>query len=308
MIMHMPHDPSFDLNLLNVLDALLTERHLTRAAARLGMSQSGVSHALARLRTFYGDPLFVRGGGGVQPTAKAEEIAASVSHLMHVVRNEVLGRSVFLPDTAQRTFCLCLTDLAELEFLSPLMAHLRQAAPLCTLRTLQVPNRMLAEVLDSGEADLAIGALSNVSETLQQQLLFTQPFVTLVSKRNRRLPTALTLDHFEAAQHIVIDLNDPTRSAFDAVIEATGVRRRIALRTPHFLSVPLLLDAHPHMLATVPHALARQFARFDIVRQLVPPVQLPRMAVRQFWHPRFSRDPANAWLRNVIKELFPEAP
>ena len=302
------HDQQFDLNLLGVFDALLEERHLTRAAARLGLSQSGMSHALSRLRAFYDDPLFVRGVGGMQPTARALELGASVGAVMNAIRHEVLARASFTPASARRVFSLCLTDLAEVEFLPPLIRFMQKEAPGCTLRTLQVPSKSLAQVLESGEADLAVGALSNLDETLYQQLLFTQPFVTLVSKRNRRLPSVLTLAQFEAAQHIVVDLNDPMRSAFDAVIEAAGIQRWIFLRTPHFLSVPLLLDAHPQMLATVPQALGRQFARFDLVRRLAPPVALPQMALRQFWHPRYNRDPANVWLRNVIKALFDKAP
>ncbi|MBN3813741.1 LysR family transcriptional regulator [Paraburkholderia sp. Ac-20347] len=306
--MQRTHDPDFDLNLLRVFDALMTERHQTRAASRLGLSQSGMSHALTRLRAFYDDPLFNRGKGGMLPTPRAEELAPSIHALMETIRHEVLSRAVFSPRSARRTFSLCLTDLAELEFVSPLLRFFEENAHGCVLRTLQVPSKAMAEALESGDADLAIGALGNLPEILYQQLLFTSPFVTLVSKRNRRLPKALTLAQFEAAQHIVVDLNDPVHSSFDQVIEAAGIHRQIVLRTPHFLSVPLLLDAHPHMLATVPQALARQFARFDLVRELAPPVTLPRMALRQFWHPRHNSDPANVWLRGVIRRLFGDGP
>lgn len=298
------HDENFDLNLLGVFDALMCERHLTRAAQRLRLSQSGMSHALMRLRAFYDDPLFLRAKGGMQPTPRALELGPAISALMESIRHEVLSKAVFAPETAQRTFSLCLTDLAELEFLSPLMSHLRQHAPGCTLRTVRVPSKALHDVLESGEADLAIGALSNLSEGLYQQLLFTQPFITLASKRSRHWRKALTLAQYEQAQHIVVDLNDPMQAAFDQVIEMAGIQRRVMLRTPHFLSVPLLLDAHPDMLATVPLALMRQFGRFGLVRQLEPPVELPRMALRQFWHPRHNRDPANVWLRSVVKSLF----
>ncbi|WP_175998235.1 LysR family transcriptional regulator [Burkholderia stabilis] len=304
-IMKMAHDDDFDLNLLMVLDALLREQHLTRAASELGLSQSGMSHALARLREFYDDPLFIRSANGMQPTARALELAAPVASALGTIRHQVLSRAHFDPKTANRTFTLCLTDLGEIAFLPELMSHFQREAPNCTLRSIHVPSAELAQTLESGAADLAIGARSNVSDQLYQQLLFTQPFVTLASTRNTRVSgDTLTLDLFTHSQHIAVDLGDPLHEAFDQVIEAAGIERRIFLRTPHFLSVPLLLERNPCMLATVPRALGVLFSRYGNVKVFAPPVTLPEMALRQYWHIRYHRDAANLWLRGTIKELY----
>ena len=303
-----PHDLDFDFNLLKAFDALMTERHLTRAAERIGLTQSGMSHALTRLREFYDDPLFVRGKGGMQPTMRALAIGDTLSTVMTAIRQEVLSQAVFDPGNAARTFTLCLTDLAEVEFLPTLGRHIQEVAPQCSLRTIQVASRYLPEVLESGAADVAIGALNNLSDRLYQQQIFSQPYVTLVSRKNTELPEELSLEQFQECQHIVVDLGDPIRSPFDHVIDAAGIRRQIFLRTPHFLSVPPMLDANPHMIATVPHALWRQSRQQGLVRKLKPPVSLPSMAVRQFWHPRFNREVANVWLRGAIKSLFTSPP
>ena len=299
---------ALDLNLLPVFEALVRVRNVSRAAEELGMSQSAVSHALKRLRDFFGDPLFLKTGSGMQPTPRALQLLAPVQSVMETVRGELLVREDFDPASARRSFGICLTDMGGLIFLPRLVARLRLSAPGCTLRALQVPMHQVAGALESGEADLALGSLHSVPEGLFQQQLFTRSFVTIVNRGNRTIGEVLSRERFFAMEHIVVSLSGRLEDAYDAVIDdgnAQGLeKRRIYLSTPHFLTVPMIIEQNPELIATVPRELATKFASYKSIRMVETPVSVPPFGIRQFWHPRFQHDAANGWLRALVKETF----
>ena len=302
------HNGQLDLNLLPVFDTLIRVRNVSRAAEELDMSQSAVSHALKRLRSFFGDPLFLKTGSGMQPTPRALELLAPVLTVMETVRGELLVREGFDAATARRSFGLCLTDMGELIFLPRLIAQLRRAAPGCTLRTLQVPMQQIQGVLESGEADLALGSLHSVPEGLFQQQLFARSFVTIVNRRNRAIGEQLTRAQFFAMEHILVSLSGRIEDAYDAVIDVGNAQgngpRRVYLTTPHFLTVPMIIEQNPDLIATVPRELATRFATYKSIRMVETPVSVPPFGIRQFWHPRVQHDAANMWLRQLVKETF----
>lgn len=307
--MNSNHDSSqLDLNLLLVFDVLMRERNLTRAGQNLGISQSAMSHSLARLRAFFDDPLFIKSYRGVTPTAKAEALAPDILSIVGSIRNRVLSQAQFDASTARRTFSLCMTDMGELVFIPSLLTKLKELAPHCTFHTLQVPHQQIEATLATGEADLVLGSVMNAPEGLYQQELFTHTFVTIVSVKNTQYGKTLTLKEFCNADHVAVTLAGRGLRAYDAAIENAGIERSIAITTPHFLFVPLLLDQHPDLIATVPRSLGAVFARHGVVRMIEPPIPLPPFALRQYWHPRFHRDSANLWLRALTKEIFTDLP
>ncbi|WP_396333518.1 LysR family transcriptional regulator [Burkholderia anthina] len=302
------HIRDLDLNLLVVFEALLRERSVTRAARDIGLTQGAMSHALNRLRVFFDDPLFVKTTDGMTPTPKGEQLGATVSEVIAAIRQNIVAEAGFEPLTARRTFVLCMTDMGELVFLPPLIRRLRKIAPGCVLRSVQVPIEQIEGVLASGEADLALGSIHAAPEGLFQQQLFMHSFVTVVSVRNRKVGKTLTRAQFEAMPQIVVSLTGRASAAYDNAFDAYGIRRNIYLTTPHFLAVPHLIDAQPDLIATVPLELGTVFSRLGTVRILPPPVALPPFALRQHWHARFNTDPANVWLRHLIKETFERYP
>lgn len=302
------HNADLDLNLLPVFDALIRVRNVSRAAHELDMSQSAVSHALKRLRTFFGDPLFLKTGSGMQPTPRALELLPPVLAVMGTVRGELLVREGFDAAVARRTFTLVLTDMGELIFLPRLIARLRQAAPHCTLRTMQVPMRDIQAVLESGEADLALGSLHSVPDGLFQQQLFTRSFVTIVNRRNRRIGDSLTPEQFFGMEHIVVSLSGRREDCYDSIIDQLAGPRRIYLTTPHFLTVPIIIEDNPDLVATVPRELATKFASYKSIKMIATPVNVPPFAIRQHWHARFQHDAANSWLRRLVKDAFDTVP
>lgn len=173
--MHAAHELDLDLNLLAALDGMYREGSVTRAAQSLGLTQSAMSHALNRLRTFFGDQLFVKAGGTMVPTPKAEAMRMAVVDVISTVRQQILAGARFEPKLARRTFTLCMTDMGELVFLPPLLQRFKKEAPGCSLRTLQVPIEQVEGLLATGEADLAVGSMRSAPEGLFQQRLFLHP-------------------------------------------------------------------------------------------------------------------------------------
>ncbi|CAB3961591.1 MULTISPECIES: LysR family transcriptional regulator [Burkholderia] len=302
------HIRDLDLNLLVVFEALFRERSVTRAAQDIGLTQGAMSHALNRLRTFFEDPLFVKTAEGMMPTAKGDQLGGTISEVIASIREKVVAEAGFNPLTAQRAFVLCMTDMGELVFLPPLIRRLRKIAPHCTLRSVQGPLEQIEGMLSSGEADLALGSIHAAPEGLYQQQLFMHSFVTLVSARNRKIGKTLTRAQFESMPQIVVSLTGRASAAYDSAFDAYGIRRNIFLTTPHFLAVPHLIDAQPDLIATVPLELGKVFSKLGTVRMLPPPVELPPFALRQHWHSRLNTDPANVWLRRLIKETFEDYP
>lgn len=306
--MNTVHASELDLNLLAVLDAMYREGSVTKAAQGLGLTQSAMSHALNRLRRFFDDPLFVKASRGMVPTRKAEAMRAAVVDVMATVRQQILSGARFEPTLARRRFTLCLTDMGELVFLPPLLERFKKEAPGCTLRTLQVPIEQIESLLAAGEADLAVGSIRSAPEGLFQQRLFLHSFVTIASTRNREVGAKLTRAQFEAMPHVVVSLTGAAAESYDQVLEEQGVKRTVAVMTPHFLMVPLLMERHPELIATVPLELAEVFGRLGVVRGVDPPVPVPPFALNQHWHPRFHHDPAIVWLRELMKRTFEHFP
>ncbi|WP_342130981.1 LysR family transcriptional regulator [Hydrogenophaga sp. OTU3427] len=302
------HSQSLDLNLLSVFDAMFRERSVTRAAHGLGLTQSAMSHALNRLRTFFDDPLFVKSGDAMLPTRKAETLRQPVLDVMSLVRQQILSSARFDPQTARRVFTLCMTDMGEFVFLPPLLQRLRKEAPHCSVRTLQVPIEQIEGLLSQGDADLAVGSIRSAPEGLYQQRLFMHSFVTIVNTHHPVKDDRLTLQHFQDMPHVVVSLTGRANEAYDSALEAHGVQRQVLVTTPHFLIVPLLLERHPDLIATVPQELATVYARYGTVRVMEPPVPLPTFALNQHWHPRFHNDPAIVWLRELMKHTFEKYP
>jgi len=297
-----------DLNLLVIFDALIRERSVTRAAISLDLTQSAMSHSLARLREYFDDRLFIKSQGGIAPTPKAAALSPVVIEVMVMLREQLLSQTRFEPSTAKRSFTFCMTDMGELVFLPMLVSRFKEEAPHCAIHTLQTPASQLPAVLGSGEADLAMGSIRSAPEGLFQQELFTHTFVCIVSARNPDIQDSMTLDQFKHAPHVVVSLTGRDNLPYDSAIEDAGIMRNIKVRTPHFLVVPLLLDQHPEFIATVPRSLGMVFARNGMVRVIEPPLQLPTFALRQYWHPRFHHDRAIIWLRDLVNTTFAELP
>ncbi|MCW3835908.1 LysR family transcriptional regulator [Sphingomonas canadensis] len=292
-----------DLNLLVVFDAMIRFGSITRAAGHLGMTQSAASHALKRLRGFFGDPLFVRSGQGMLPTSRAEEIGRSVAEIVAVLRNTLLTRTGFDPSLADRDITLFLHDYGELVILPALAAELRAAAPRCRIKVAPVSGDSLIKGLEEGWIDLAISGPAAFSGEVLQQRLFDAGYAVAASTA-ARFAEPLSAEAFAALDQVVIRPVRPDKLPVDTLLVESEMPRRERVVTPYTMAVPALLAANPDMVAIVPGAFIASPSAAGLIRRVETAFGFPSVPVFQYWHRRHHADPFSVWLRGVVRRLF----
>ncbi len=297
--------PPFDLNLMRLLVALHEERSATRAAVRLGRSQPSVSHGLKKLRSQLGDPLFIRGAAGLEPTPRGHALAARWRDMIGRVDEDLAGDAPFDAAATRFTATFAMSDVGEIVFLPRILAHVRRLAPHCVVQTVSLPPTQLERGLESGEVDLAIGYFPDlVKNNFLRQQLFLHHFVCVLRAGHPANAPRLSLADFLALEHAVVHAAGRSQEIFERYLARRRVVRKVALLTPHFLSLPMIL-ARSDLVATVPHAIGMYCeATGNQVRTALPPFEIPKIPVRQHWHRRFQSDPRNRWLRSAVRELF----
>jgi len=294
---------AIDLNLLVVFDAMVEHRSVTRAGEAIGLSQPAMSAAVARLRALFDDNLFVRSGQEMKPTPRALELAEPVRRVIDTIRTDVLQRSGFNPATTDRTFTIVTPDIGEINFLPKLLTRFSQVAPQARLRTLAKPRQAAAEALESGQADLAVGYFPDLHKAgFFQQKLFDNPHVCIVRSGHPSVGVRITLKEYLAASHAVVR-PDGREHVFEQFFQQRGLQRKVAVELSHFMSLLPVIEGSD-LIATVPRDFADVCRRYIDVRILDAPLKSPVIAVHQFCHRRFHKDPANVWLRGVIHSLF----
>lgn len=293
---------SVNLNLLPVLEALLAERNVTRAARRIGLSQPAVSSALAQLRTLLGDPLLLRTRGGMQPTERALALRGPLRSALAALETALEPRSEFNPRTSERIFVIATTDFAEFVLLPRLLSRLEREAPGVRLRVLPWQEHRVPPTLETGEVDLMIGFYRHVPAGCQAQPLFEDRFVCVVRKGHPRVKTRLSLKTYVSLPHILVSIDENAPGVVDRVLSERGLRRNVGLRLTHFLMVPPVV-AMTDYAAALSDRIAEPFARMLPLKLFPPPLPLPSAVVGQVWHDRTHESPPHAWLRRVVAEV-----
>lgn len=296
-----------DLNLLLLFQRLMQERKVSTVAEQMNMSQPGVSNALAKLRRRLGDPLFVRGPGGVVPTPYALRLAEPVSEalaILHVALNPETG---FDPLRATRTITIGMTDIGEVAFLPALVERLSREAPGIALNTVRDTSVNLSNEMAEGRVDLAIGLLPQLKGGFYQRRLFDQRYVCLFRRGHTLDEAPLTLAAWREAEHLVVVSAGTGHGQVDDWLRQRGVQRRVRLTVPHFMSVGHILQ-RTDLIATVPERLALQLVAPFSLNMCALPVTLPAAPIHLLWHARVHQDEGNQWLRDMVIDLFADSP
>ena len=297
---------SLDFRLLVVFDTVLELKSLTRAALRLQVSQPAVSQALGRLRRRLGDPLFVRSADGLAPTPRAERLAGPVQRILAIYREEVAVADGFDAATSRREFSCYITDLGAALMMPALIRRLASLAPGTLLRTASIESDGIAAGLEAGKVDLAIGPFPRMPGAIFQQRLFEDDFVCLARKAHPLLKGGLTLEAFQAADHVLVDTTG-TGHAFNPLVETAIARQvppaRIRLRV-HSFTLAVLLMRDTQLLLTVPRRSGGLMAREFGLVALDLPIELRSLEINQYWHQRFQNDAGHRWFRAQVGELF----
>ena len=287
-----------DLNLLVILDALLSERHLSRAAERLHMSQPAVSHALARLRHLLDDPLLLRGKGGFQPTARALELARPLAEALQSVRS-VLGGAVFDAATAQRVFRLAMSDYGAALILPRLLRRLRVEAPGIDLTVSHASRSAVVAGVQDGEIDLALGVFPQLPEQFHRETLFEEAFVCALDPASLAPGESLSLQTYLARPHVLVASSEGGMAAeVDAALAQLGQTRRLAVRVPYWTVAPELLMGTDLILTVARRAL--QGSAGQGLAQFSAPFAIAPFAFEMIRHRRTDGDAGIAWLRAAI--------
>ncbi|MDC7789868.1 LysR substrate-binding domain-containing protein [Rhodoplanes sp. TEM] len=288
-----------DLNLLVVLDALAAERSVTRAAARLHLTQPAVSHALARLRALFGDPLFVRTPAGLSPTAAALRLAPRVAAVLAEIGGLLAPGERFDPATARRRFTLGMSDYAAFVVLPALAAALRAQAPRVELVVRHTSHASGFALLEDGGAELIVGHFPKPPARIVQAPLFAETFLCAARKDHPAFARRLTAARWAALDHLQVSLSGEPSGMVDEALRRKGVRRRVVTTVGHFLVAPEILAA-TDLVATEPaRVLGPLAARLGLATR-PPPVPLPGFAVVQAWPRRLTADDGLAWLRRAV--------
>lgn len=294
-----------DLNLLRFLVVLAEAGSASGAAVQLGVSQPTVSGALAKLRLHFGDPLFVRSPRGMAPTPRGVEVVSSARDILARVEQTLRGDALFDPSNIEHPFTFALSDVGEIVFLPQLLTTLRRLAPGMTVRSVSMRPAHLEQALEDGQVDLAIGYFPDLKSSMFfQQLLFTHHFVCLLRADHPIQGNRLTMTEFLELEHAVVHSKGRSQEVFENHLKETGLTRRIALETPHFLSIPHVI-AHSDMVVAVPHAIGIAYGTpAHKLKVIDPPFASPGIELRQHWHMKFHKDSRNRWLRRVVSDLF----
>lgn len=294
-----------DLNLLYVLVSLEQKRSVSAAALALHKSQPAVSSALAKLRDFFGDPLFVRSGNTMEPTPRALSLITAAREVLDKVGTDIVSTPTFDPNSTRQTFSIALSDVGEVVFLPAILKDLRRLAPNALVRSISLPAAEVAAGLENGSIDLAVGYYPDLKKSnFFQQVLFSDTFASLVRLDHPVTAKKLTLKQYLQLEHAVVHAESRTEEVIERYLSRRKLRRQIVLSTPHFASAPIIV-AQSDLIVTIPEPLARYFARGAAnVRMIGLPFDPPRIQLKQFWHRKFHHDQRNAWLRTRICALF----
>jgi DNA-binding transcriptional LysR family regulator len=292
-----------DLNLLRVLAAIHRTGSVTAAGRTLALSQSATSNALARLRQFFGDDLFVRSPAGLQRTRLCEQIApAIVAHLLSL-ETLVTGREDFDPGRSDITWRLSLSDLGEMLFLPQLTIELRQQAPHTRVSNISVAASAVATALETREIDCAIGILQPRHRGVHADLLFREQYVAITAPEWRpatgRAGASLSRTQLAAASLVLASPTATFHSSVEEMLVSLGLADRIVLRARHFGALPDLVTGSD-LLAIVPSMYAASRQNVRVWKLPFAPVY----DVRLVWHASTARDPAQQWLRALVQKLF----
>lgn len=294
-----------DLNLLVALDALLTERHVTRAADRIGLSQPAMSNALGRLRQVFQDELLVRTAAGMQPTAQAEALREPLRLVLRQIERVFEESGPFEPGRAIATLALRLSDLLACQILPPLLAEIGRTAPGIGVEIVHLAPTQTVDALERDEIHAAISMSLEHSGSIRFEPLLSDRMVCVMRRGHPLAGGDMTLERFMAASHLKVSMSPTDRRFVDDILRRTGLSRRVALNVPHWLLVPHVLR-RTDLISVMPERFAGAIGGGDLVTANVPFPSAP-FEWRLYRHRRHDGNPAVNWfcerLRGVSVDL-----
>jgi len=301
--MHAMHIDDLDFGEIRLIAELAALRKLSAAAARLNLSQSAASHALARLRRRTGDPLFVRGSAGFYPTPYGERLSAAARRALDILLDGLASNAPFDAVSTARRFNVYMSDVGQMVILPKLLAFLAREAPQASLRACPIPIEDPGAPLASGEVDLAVGFFSNLTAGFRQSLLFRERYVCVVRADHPNFRPGMSVEGFAKSPRALADASGMAHAVVEEELRKNGLAAVPQLTVPQFMVLPLVI-ANSDLLVIMPSRLAKAFAQLVSIKILKPPIALKPYDIRIYWHERFHQDLASRWFRRALVQLF----
>ena len=298
---------SVDFRLLLAFEALIAERHVSRAAAAVGLSQPAMSHALAKLRHQFHDPLLARTSTGFEPTPKALELVEPVRAAIRQVSRLFSESSIFDPKTSSENVSIRMGDMNEVLFLPPLLHELERQAPNLTVTVQHLPPSETVRALEASAIDFAVSALIKHSKSVHSIELARDRMVCVMRKGHPAAARKLTTRAFLSLRHLRIVQSAGDVRFVEGALFKNGMQRKIITTTPHWLAASYLVET-TDLVAALPESMVRRLnvdGRFAVAPL---PVGGEEFSWRLYWHRRYDARPAHRWIRTTFEALARQRP
>lgn len=295
---------AIDLNLLVIFDALMAERHVTRAAARIAMSQPAMSNALARLRHIFKDELFIRNAGRMEPTPRALELGDEVQQILRATQRLMYSHVEFDPLHTEREFTARMSDLIGALVLPAIVGRLRSQAPSISLNVLHMSPERTVRALEADQLDFGISMELDHSRSLLEAPLCSDRMCCVMSAGHPLAKGKLTLQAFLKYPHLRVSMSPTDIRFVDNVLADRGLKRRIAINVPNWLLVPPALTGSD-LLAVVSERLAGRFDSGALIARPLPFESRP-FAWTLYWHRRYDKSAPHLWMRTLVQQASAE--
>ncbi len=292
-------DRDLQLSDLRAVLALMDAGTVTRAAERMGMSQSALSYKLERMRRQFGDPLFVRVGNRMAPTPLVVQLAEPAAQVLRIVETDIRGQAHFDPATTDRVFRIGVNEIGAIVLLPRLVQRLAEVAPQARITQLLVDSTQLAAALESGAMDLAAGYVGQADHNLVQRLLYRRDYVCIAAKDHPRVGRSVSLAQFCREGHVQSPGVPLTNAWLTDQLQRAGLQLAPAMLTQSVAAIPFIVAASD-LLALIPREVFELFRPIAAVKTVALPVQVPPVVVHEYWHPRMAGDPANQFFRDFV--------
>jgi DNA-binding transcriptional LysR family regulator len=297
------HISRIDLNLLVVLDAIYTEGGITRAAAKLHLTQPAISHSLGRLRELFRDELFVREGRAMVPTPLARNLIDPVRRALRGLEVTLNELERFDPASTQKRFTLAVRDVFESTVLPPLLERVTREAPSVDVAAVQIERRELESELAAGTLDAALDVLLPLSDQVRRRRISLDRHVVVARKGHPAVRRGLTLATYLKQHHVLVSSRRSGPGLEDVELSRQGLSRRIRLRCQHYFAACRVVS-ETDLILTMPGTYAK-VANRQFGNQILPlPLDMPPLDAYLYWHASVDTEPANRWLREHIVDAF----
>ncbi|CCO25074.1 LysR family transcriptional regulator [Maridesulfovibrio hydrothermalis] len=299
--------PNIDLNLLVILDAVFNERSLTLAGKKLFMTQSAVSHALSKLRDHFEDHLFIRRGNSMEPTALCKMLHENISPSLKNILQSLEDRGEFNPATSKRMFCFGLSDYLCKLLLPEILIKLKKQAPGVSIRIVQPTYEQRTTMLKEGKLDVFLGCSRDSGAGVHKEKLFEDREVCIVRKDHPVKGPVMTEDELANSEFAALSLSESGLGFLEDFLYRKGVQRKIKVVVQQEIVIPSLVE-NSDLVGTLAERLAKMYTEDNTLRIVELPLKNTMFEVCLHWHNINDQDPAQQWIRSIIRETTDNLP